>query len=629
MGWREPTMTRTLKMLPPDHRQLLLDLLRPEPGYTLDYALGTTFTLDLHSLMQVPVAFLHQAGVLRRENRELDPLTILESLRRFANKLTVFAQAGYIKLPTNLPRLAALLEPCVCQVRARREGGLFHPKVWVLRFQRSSAGTEPLIRYRVLCLSRNLTFDRSWDTAVSLDGVLREDLTRAVKKENNALADFIAALPNLPYSNLSHERKQSVEQIAADLRRVEFTLPEGFDDYAFHHGGIESRDPIMPVTKRSMLIVSPFVSAGFVDRFTKDAQVTLVSRLEELDKLPRQTLEKCERLFVLNRQAIGDDLDQSDEASTELDGLHAKIFVIDHGWDSSVFTGSFNATNAAFTRNVEFMIELRGKRSAKGVGALVPFTNEEHDRTARAQCLGDLLDLYDLNTRIERSADDDEAWEKACETARIAVIEAIFRLQIAQREGAFDVQLVADNPVVLAGDHHLWAWPVAVSRTYAEELGPKTSSITFPMLTLDAVTAWVAFELRQGTGEGSRRNAWVMKLDLHGVPADREQRLLASMLQSREQLLRFLLLMLRLDGDGSFATPGDDFSWLWKKDGDATDADLQPPLLETLLRAAHQSPKTLHRIAILMSDLRQTDEGAALEDETLRLVWEPIWEAVK
>ena len=55
-------------------------------------------------------------------------------------------------------------------------------------------------------------------------------------------------------------------------------------------------------------------------------------------------MEKCERLFVLNRQAVGDDQDQSDDASTELDGLHAKIFVIDNGWDSRVFTGSFNAT---------------------------------------------------------------------------------------------------------------------------------------------------------------------------------------------------------------------------------------------------------------------------------------------
>jgi hypothetical protein len=101
------------------------------------------------------------------------------------------------------------------------------------------------------------------------------------------------------------------------------------------------------------------------------------------------------------------------------------------------------------------------------------------------------------------------------------------------------------------------------------------------------------------------------------------------MLQSREQLLRFLLLMLRLDDQDPAGAPADDFSWLWKHDGGAADIHLQPPLLETLLRAAHQSPQTLHRIATLMRDLRQTNEGAALEDETLRRVWEPIWEAVK
>jgi hypothetical protein len=36
-------------------------------------------------------------------------------------------------------------------------------------------------------------------------------------------------------------------------------------------------------------------------------------------------------------------------------------------WKFSVFTGSHNATEAAFERNVEFMVELRGMRSAHGV----------------------------------------------------------------------------------------------------------------------------------------------------------------------------------------------------------------------------------------------------------------------
>ena len=616
-------------MLPPDHRQLLLELLRPEPGYTLDAALGTTFTLDLHSLLQVPIAFLHQAGLLTQEKGELDPLTILESLRRFAEKLTVFSQAGYIKLPPKVPRLAALLEPCVCPVRAPREGGLFHPKVWVLRFQRSSPGDDPATRYRVLCLSRNLTFDRSWDTVVSLDGVLRDDLTRAVKKENNVLADFVGMLPQLALDDLGLTRKQSIEKMAEELRRVEFTVPDGFEDYAFHHGGLPNSKRVLPIPSGRMLILSPFVTASFIDQFTTSGKVTLVSRLEELDKIPRPSLEKCERIFVLNRQASGDDLDQSDDLSTELDGLHAKLFVVDQGWDSSIYTGSFNGTTAAFERNVEFMIELRGKRSAHGVGALIPYTSEAKDRAAKGHCLGDLLDAYDLSAPVDQRESEEEAWEQACDVARNAVINASFQLEVLPSKDAFDLKLTSANPVVIAEGHSLWAWPITTVRGYAQELKGADNERTFKGLGLLDITAWTAFEFRRGAGDGSRRKAWVMKFNLVGVPSDRNQRLLASMLQTREELLRFLLLMLRLDEQMPAAGPADDFSWLGTHGGKPPDLDTQPPLLETLLRAAHRSPKTLQRIAALISDLRQTHEGAALEDETLRRVWEPIWEAVR
>ena len=609
-------------MLPPDNRALLLDLLRPETGYTLDSALGTTFTLDLFTLLEVPVAFLHQAGLLRGENGEMDRFAILGSLRRFASKLTVFVQAGRITLPADLPSLTILLEPCVCEVLAPLERGIFHPKLWVLRFRRNVDSQEPLIRYRVLCLSRNLTFDRNWDTGVSLDGVLRED--RAARKENKKLADFIAALPTLPRAKLSPERKESVRQMAEDLRRVEFVLPEGFDDYAFHPCGIESTKTSIFPTGERVLIVSPFVSASVVDRFTTSAQVTLVSRLEELDSLPHATLDKCARLFVLNRQAVADNLDQSEAATTVPDGLHAKIFVIERGRKCSVFTGSHNATKAAFERNVEFMVELRGTRSAHGVEAWVPFTNQP-GRAAKARCFGDLLDMYDLDTRVEPIIDSDQAWELSCDAARLAVINANFTLQVTKREGLFEVELFSDEPIVVA-PHHLSAWPATVGRGYAREFGELTTSVSFPMLTRGAVTAWTAFELREHAG--SRRCVWVTKLDLIGAPIDREAQLLVNILQSREELLHFLLLVLGQD-DQELYPPGIDPGPPTRRTAGA-ESELQPPLLETLLRVAYRNPQTLNEIARLMQDLRKTEEGAALEnDEILRRVWEPIWQAVQ
>ena len=40
------------------------------------------------------------------------------------------------------------------------------PKVWILRYASATEG----VRYRVLCLSRNLTGTRTWDVSLVLDG---------------------------------------------------------------------------------------------------------------------------------------------------------------------------------------------------------------------------------------------------------------------------------------------------------------------------------------------------------------------------------------------------------------------------------------------------------------------------
>ena len=44
-------------MLRPESRSLMLENFRPPPGYQLNRAVGTTFTLDLMSLLTAPLAF--------------------------------------------------------------------------------------------------------------------------------------------------------------------------------------------------------------------------------------------------------------------------------------------------------------------------------------------------------------------------------------------------------------------------------------------------------------------------------------------------------------------------------------------------------------------------------------------
>ena len=182
-------------MLEPEDRSLLFDALRPPPGYQLDVAVGTTYSLDLLALATVPVAFtLFDIRDRDREDGE-SPLALVEALRRSADRLALFCQEDRISVPEEYRPFFAYLEESVVPVRPPARGS-FHPKVWALRF---TSQDEP-VRYRLLVMTRNLTFDRSWDTMLALDGELvkRKNAFAA----NHPLGDFFQSLPGSASANV-------------------------------------------------------------------------------------------------------------------------------------------------------------------------------------------------------------------------------------------------------------------------------------------------------------------------------------------------------------------------------------------------------------------------------------------
>src|SRR5213080_353656 len=104
---------RLTAMLDPHDRQLLLDLLRPPAGYQVDHALATTFSLDLIALLLAPLAF--SLFELREADGEPAPdrMAWLEAIRRHADHLTVFCQAGQIAVPRHEQLLFGYLEDSV------------------------------------------------------------------------------------------------------------------------------------------------------------------------------------------------------------------------------------------------------------------------------------------------------------------------------------------------------------------------------------------------------------------------------------------------------------------------------------------------------------------------------------
>src|SRR5690606_28695408 len=118
----------------------------------------------------------------------MDPMVLLKAVRQYAGKVCLFCQAGKIHVPRSYQPLLASLEDSVIEATAPL-GGSFHPKMWFLRFVERDAAA---VRYRVLCASRNMTFDQCWDTLLCLDGSLSN--RRNAYAANHPLGRFIEAL---------------------------------------------------------------------------------------------------------------------------------------------------------------------------------------------------------------------------------------------------------------------------------------------------------------------------------------------------------------------------------------------------------------------------------------------------
>lgn len=614
-------------MLRTRERTLLLEGLRPPVGYRLGRAVGTSYTLDLIALLTAPLAFTFFDAHDEEGVPVADPVALLEALRRHAEKVTLFCQAGAIAVPKPEQALLAYLEGSVVEVRPPREGGVFHPKVWVLEF---TADGEPSL-YRVLCLSRNLTFDRAWDTCLCLEGPLTG---RARGYGRNApLADFLAALPRLAMRPLSVGLRRELRRMADEVRRVDFRPPEPFEDFRVHPLGLAGAHAWpFPEATRS-LVISPFLVGSVVERLVREHGLeVLISRSEAIDEMVATPTAEAlpERRFVLSPGASLDarEADEETELSPpadrpELTGLHAKLYLFEDGRTARLFTGSANATRAALERNVELLVELVGRTKDCGIGALL---GAEDDPTL--QSLRSLLHEYTPPESAESIDDEQRALERRVELLAHALGAA--RLTATVREvdagGLWDVALSGEIPELPAGAE-VRTWPVTLTAEAGCSVrgGRNDAIASFEGLSFEALSGFFAFEIVLREGRHSAHQRFTVTVELVGAPEDRKERLLRSFLKNRRQVLRLLLLLLADEGaDVSlFVEAGQDDESSRRSFGGWD----EPTLLEALLQSLSRDPERVEQAARLISDLSRTPEGRELLPEGLEAIWEPVWAA--
>ncbi|MGA2248812.1 MAG: phospholipase D family protein, partial [Verrucomicrobiota bacterium] len=528
-------------MLEPLDRRHLFDALRPPAGYDVDVAIGTTYSLDLMALLAVPLAFALFDWEDDSGKVTADPLALLEAARRYARKTHIFCQAGQIHLPKQRSPLFYELERVVKEVRAPNERGIFHPKVWVLRFSPAVKG-DPVL-YRLLCLSRNLTYDRSWDTVLRLDGeLLDRDLAIAA---NHPLGDFIKALPKFLVRPAEDELRKTVSKVQDEVRRVRFTLPDGIEQVRFHPMGLEEpQDWWFPGRCEQILAVAPFVDETMLKRFVARTQgeCKLISRLEQLQELPAGSLAKFSDVFYLHPDASdmeaadattsaedqeSDKPDIPDGSTAEtLTGLHAKFYITDAGWKSSLWTGSANATSAAFARNVEFLVELVGKKSDFGVDAFLK-------RLKGQTRFADLLHTYEPQEIVAKKDADARAAEKLAERIRTELLDLSIVASVTPIPDSPEFQMVLSGQAAKGGPFQpesvaICFWPVTLPEREAVDGRGLVSgdSIAFPKLTFEALTSFMAFDVKADVGKSTHRLRFVLNLPVEGLPSDRPEQML-------------------------------------------------------------------------------------------------------
>ena len=280
------------------------EMLMPPEGYTLAKAVAATYSLDLTTLLSIPIALFYAQTLEGIESGER--IQLLEAIKRCPDVLRVYHQKGRISVPKKHNRLFGLLESCVIGVPPTSLYSSFHPKLWVLRYEATGAPT----RYRVIVLSRNLTYDRSWDIATALVG----KVTRKSQPRNKPLVDFVRYL-------VKHDTFDGAKAFISDLSRVDFTPPTGFGgDFQFHPINIGGySNPIRDQTGEELLCVSPFVDDAALHelRISVQGKFWLFSRNEELRKLQPESLEGVDAYRLSNLVVEGESLAGAEDGEGE------------------------------------------------------------------------------------------------------------------------------------------------------------------------------------------------------------------------------------------------------------------------------------------------------------------------
>ncbi len=571
------------------------ELLCPPPGYLLQTAVGTTYALNLEVLLGIPLALA--AHGLLVENKPDEGIMLLDALRKYAARINLFCEAGNIAVPGEARQVLAFLEDSINLVTPKK-GASFHPKMWVAEY-RPEAKKEKSI-YRVIVLSRNLTFDRSWDLAVMMEGKQEGTVVEA----NKPLIDFLHYLAK----NSQGGRKKAVRILAAQLETVAF-IPQFrgkkfFGDYEFLPLGISdqySTGALLGQTCHNITVISPFISKKAVESLKRcllsNSKMTLISRREELNKLGEEPLRGIECWHLKDLIIDGEDMLEEDELERSRQDIHAKLYLKTKGSWSDLWVGSANCTDSALglkgpsQDNVEFLIKFGCfNRHLNGNLLLQSLMgeNEEDNPFERWQ--------FDGSGPDNEDPEQSEAKKLLNQIVRTRV-NATVKVSDAERE-LYDITLAFAKDIQVTDPLELIIAPLMLP-TKAKALKQEVSFYGVHISNLCLLySVWIKRD--------EDVLSFVLKIPTRGIPDRRDDAILRAIVGDRQGFFQYVAFLLGEDVSLTLAE-------LLNSDNSGQRPigykhEYRPVLFEKMLKTAAQHPERLHELKSVMAALSDAED---------------------
>ena len=587
-------------------------LLMPPEGHILTHAVATTYSLDLYTLLAIPIALFYSK--ILDGNFENNRFDVLESIQKSAAKLTIYCQKGKIKVPGKFNWLFAYIEDSIYEITPPDYRSSFHPKVWILRFEKDSN-----IKYRVIVLSRNLTFDRSWDLAFHIDG----SVTNRNYTANKPLLDFAKHL-------FTQKRVKDFSHIQKELSKVKFEAIDKFTHLVFHPIGINShQNPLNRRKFKKLLIISPFVDKTSLEKLHQNCpnRKVLISREEELQQIPETVLNDGYEPYFLSRRIVeGEASEELDETDLEpqKQQLHAKLFIGKSVSRYYWFLGSANCTAPAFTRdiktrNIEFMVELIGndpRTSPDDIkNVLIPPDEPMPFFEEFEPCNGqEDEEVANMRNKIRRLEHD--------------LIKTVFRGTVVQQETTdnFDLFLIGDmQNVTWDEDIVVKIAPIGKS---IRKIRPNTlNKLKFINLSEVDLSPFVCIRIYF---DGNKMASFLVKMEIE-LPESRKSKILQRLISTQDKFFDYINFLV--SGKQHYETlkiENNDETRETLPNGRHNNTFSELPVFENLIMTAARNPrqlKAINRLIEKLSDEKSNDANTIIPNEFFEL-WKVIKQAV-